>query len=1030
MSDFRLQQTGDELQQILNTAAPVSSVEEENQRATLAEQGLQGEIDAEEIRAKAAEKKNADDIDVIESKIPAAASDQNKLADVDFVNQSIATATAHFQGSFNLVSDLHLTTDATESDIANALANAIIGADNNDYCFIQVPTADATPTQIARVDRYKFNGSAWVFEYSLNNSGFTAAQWAALNSGITSGLVSKLTSLPTLVELTTLFAGTQDVISDLSQIRTRSDEGHQALGKVNGIEPLIPSEASSSNKLVDTSTMNSSISTSTATYRGAFNLVSDLHLTVDATASQIAAELAVVIQTADNNDYCFVQVPTADATPTQIAHVDRYKFNGSAWVFEYSLNNSGFTAAQWAALNSGITSGLVTKLNDLPTMADLTLLLAGKQNVLTFDNVPTSGSNNPVKSGGIFSYIADVLLSYYTKTAMDTLLSGKQNTLTFDTAPTTNSDNPVTSGGVKTAIDGEASLRSQGDQTLQGNIDLEEARAKAAEKQNADDIDAEELARRNADTTLQGNIDAEEARAMAAEKANADDIDAIEAVIPSAAAANNKLVDTVTMNSSIATNTATFQGTYNLVTDLQLTVAATRSQIIAELATAISGADNNDYCFVQIPVADATPTEIARVERYKYNGSAWSYEYTINNSGFTAAQWAALNSGITLALVAKLSDLPSLAQLNTLLGAKQDVLTFDNQPTTNSNNPVKSGGIVDYIASTLASYYTKSAMDTLLAGKQATLTFDTTPTANSTNPVQSGGIKTALDGINAKIPAAATSANQLADKEYVAQQVQEYAGTFRGTFSSLADLEAVTGMHHNDYAWVAVTDSDGDNDYDRYKYNGTAWVFEYRMNNTHFTTTELASIRSGITAELVTKLTNLPPTAASTINATTGADTITNGKKFFVGTQGADGKWTLESLTPAEMQKCAYAYQAGATVGNTPAHIQGTDANGAPQRITPTDLASLLGVTGCVRGLEGLNGRDLETIGSGIWWYTYNCTNIPKSGTNGMIVCFTADDGHKVQIATCETDSFGILYVRTKWNAWTDWKKISLTNVA
>ena len=265
MSDFRLQQTGDELQQILNTAAPVSSVEEENQRATLAEQGLQGEIDAEEIRAKAAEKKNADDIDVIESKIPAAASDQNKLADVDFVNQSIATATAHFQGSFNLVSDLHLTTDATESDIANALANAISGADNNDYCFIQVPTSDATPTQIARVDRYKFNGSAWVFEYSLNNSGFTAAQWAALNSGITSGLVSKLTSLPTLVELTALFAGKQDVISDLSQIRTRSDEGHQALGKVNGIEPLIPSEASSSNKLVDTSTMNSSISTSTAT---------------------------------------------------------------------------------------------------------------------------------------------------------------------------------------------------------------------------------------------------------------------------------------------------------------------------------------------------------------------------------------------------------------------------------------------------------------------------------------------------------------------------------------------------------------------------------------------------------------------------------------------------------------------------------------------------------------------------------------------------------------------------------------------
>ena len=60
-----------------------------------------------------------------------------------------------------------------------------------------IPTADATPTEIASIERYKYNGSAWAFEYALNNSGFTAAQWAALNSGITSGLVAKLTALPT-----------------------------------------------------------------------------------------------------------------------------------------------------------------------------------------------------------------------------------------------------------------------------------------------------------------------------------------------------------------------------------------------------------------------------------------------------------------------------------------------------------------------------------------------------------------------------------------------------------------------------------------------------------------------------------------------------------------------------------------------------------------------------------------------------------------------------------------------------------------
>ena len=38
-----------------------------------------------------------------------------------------------------------------------------------------------------------------------------------------------------------------------------------------------------------------------------------------------------------------------------------------------------------------------------------------------------------------------------------------------------------------------------------------------------------------------------------------------------------------------------------------------------------------------------------------------------------------------------------LAALNTYIGTKQDALTFDNEPTLNSNNPVKSGGIYSAI---------------------------------------------------------------------------------------------------------------------------------------------------------------------------------------------------------------------------------------------------------------------------------------------------------------------------------------------
>lgn len=139
-------------------------------------------------------------VQAIEDKIPAQASPQNQLADKEFVNSSVATATATFRGTYNLVSDLSLTVSATQEQIAAAIATKLaalsIIADNEDYVFVQIPTADATPTEISRVDRYKYNGTVWAYEWSLNNSSFTAAQWAAINSNITAAAVTKLGNLP------------------------------------------------------------------------------------------------------------------------------------------------------------------------------------------------------------------------------------------------------------------------------------------------------------------------------------------------------------------------------------------------------------------------------------------------------------------------------------------------------------------------------------------------------------------------------------------------------------------------------------------------------------------------------------------------------------------------------------------------------------------------------------------------------------------------------------------------------------------
>lgn len=97
-------------------------------------------------------------------------------------------------------------------------------------------------------------------------------------------------------------------------------------------------------------------------------------------------------------------------------------------------------------------------------------LAAEKQDNLTFDSAPTSGSSNPVTSGGVYDAIPreadeisyDNTVSQLTATdtqgAIDEIvgeLGTKQDALTFDTAPVADSNNPVTSGGIKTALDGK-----------------------------------------------------------------------------------------------------------------------------------------------------------------------------------------------------------------------------------------------------------------------------------------------------------------------------------------------------------------------------------------------------------------------------------------------------------------------------------------------------------------------------------------------------------------------------------------------
>lgn len=106
---------------------------------------------------------------------------------------------------------------------------------------------------------------------------------------------------------------------------------------------------------------------------------------------------------ADKNDYCFVQIATPrefedcvkfdaiydnEGNPIQkrprtenneypvtitywrfkycqtVDPMDPYKITKEGWQFEYQVNNSGFTQAQWDTINSGVSSQMVSALQD------------------------------------------------------------------------------------------------------------------------------------------------------------------------------------------------------------------------------------------------------------------------------------------------------------------------------------------------------------------------------------------------------------------------------------------------------------------------------------------------------------------------------------------------------------------------------------------------------------------------------------------------------------------------------------------
>lgn len=157
-------------------------------------------------------------------------------------------------------------------------------------------------------------------------------------------------------------------------------------------------------------------------------------------------------------------------------------------------------------------------------------------------------------------------------------------------------------------------------------------------------------------------------------KVKGKDITEIIDYLPNDVSKENKLTTEDFVNSSIATNTANFLGTFNTLEEIE----------------ALTDVTNNDYAFWK--TTDTLGSVVFKRYKYSADEQLWKFEYDLNNSSFTAKQWEAINSGITAELVAKIGYVNSILPIGTLMPWLSDnlpvgFLAFDGSEYNISDYP-------------------------------------------------------------------------------------------------------------------------------------------------------------------------------------------------------------------------------------------------------------------------------------------------------------------------------------------------------
>lgn len=572
-----------------------------------------------------------------------------------------------------------------------------------------------------------------------------------LQSSITTNTANIATNATNITALQSTTSSLQSQVSNhTTSISGLTNRVASAEGDIDAIEAKIPVQASSSNQLADKDFVNSTIQTNTAHFRGNWATWSAVPTNVndypaDADGNKIPT----------TNDYMVVQ-DASGYTGTTLAGTWRFKYVGvwatngiAGWQPEYQVNETPLTAAQLAALNSGATSTNIAQIatntsniasnttaigNNTSAISGLTTRVGTAETDITnikseqtTQNTSIGNNTNAISALGTRMTTAEGNISaipnnYVSYTSSQTLTDAQKaqaranigaGNSGFDGSYTNLTDKPVLKTDNTTAQSTSAS------ETINGTINLH----KVAKTGTASDlIGYNNLAQASSVTNLASRVTTAEG-----------DIDTIEGKIPNQASTSNQLADKAFVNSSVQTATANFRGSWNTWADVPTSASSYPTDYAGSTTPT-----TNDY----MVVIDASGYNTSKVGtwRFKYTGdwstngkSGWQPEYQINEEPLTAAQIAALNSGITSTLV-------------TQIGTNQ----------TNIGNKV------DKTSTVIRIYGTDNN------GNQTTIPYSDGLYPNFI-------VKRQADSSHIMVPTTPTNANHAASKAYVDDKVVGYA---------------------------------------------------------------------------------------------------------------------------------------------------------------------------------------------------------------------------------------------------------------